>query len=532
MKMLNTLIIVFLFSYFNLLCGTYSGGDGSIGNPYKIADINDLEELMDTHSDWNSSFILIANINCNGHSWANDNPRPIGNGDGTSSTTPFLGDFNGQNFTISNILYNLSSTENVGFFGYLGTISNAATISNLNLSNVNVDAYKNAGVMCGVVQHAKIKDCSATGDVDSYEENSGGFCGIMHDGLIKNCSATGNAVCIEHSSGGFCGLLADGTIENCSASGNATVNDIYCAGGFCGHIYDGTIAYCIASGNAYTRGDYAGGFCGYNKYGTITDCIAMGNAEAGIIYAGGFCGMNVSGTITNCTASGDAESAFACGGFCGASKGILFACSSSGNSNAKNFLVGGFIGAITNGIIDCCFSVGNAYAVNQYSGGFCGGSYNSTVSNCYSKGMADANTNIGGFCGIGENSIFEYCYSIGEPTGTANVGGFLGTITTGSTFTCCYWGCVSATLDDIGSSGDDPDITELTPIQMSNPMSFPCFDLDNIWVMGFNVSNSDYSYPMLREFNATLIPTLTEWAVIIFIGLLAGVGGWFVWRRM
>jgi hypothetical protein len=28
------------------------------------------------------------------------------------------------------------------------------------------------------------------------------------------------------------------------------------------------------------------------------------------------------------------------------------------------------------------------------------------------------------------------------------------------------------------------------------------------------------------------VPTLTEWAVIAFIGLLAGVGGWFVWRRM
>jgi hypothetical protein len=27
------------------------------------------------------------------------------------------------------------------------------------------------------------------------------------------------------------------------------------------------------------------------------------------------------------------------------------------------------------------------------------------------------------------------------------------------------------------------------------------------------------------------VPTLTEWALIIFIGLLAGVGGWFVWRR-
>jgi len=27
------------------------------------------------------------------------------------------------------------------------------------------------------------------------------------------------------------------------------------------------------------------------------------------------------------------------------------------------------------------------------------------------------------------------------------------------------------------------------------------------------------------------VPTLSEWALIAFIGLLAGVGGWFVWRR-
>jgi hypothetical protein len=27
------------------------------------------------------------------------------------------------------------------------------------------------------------------------------------------------------------------------------------------------------------------------------------------------------------------------------------------------------------------------------------------------------------------------------------------------------------------------------------------------------------------------VPTLSEWALILFIGLLAGVGGWFVWKR-
>jgi uncharacterized repeat protein (TIGR01451 family) len=31
--------------------------------------------------------------------------------------------------------------------------------------------------------------------------------------------------------------------------------------------------------------------------------------------------------------------------------------------------------------------------------------------------------------------------------------------------------------------------------------------------------------------NNAIVPTLSEWAVILFIGLLAGIGGWFVWRR-
>jgi hypothetical protein len=31
--------------------------------------------------------------------------------------------------------------------------------------------------------------------------------------------------------------------------------------------------------------------------------------------------------------------------------------------------------------------------------------------------------------------------------------------------------------------------------------------------------------------NNAIVPTLSEWAVILFIGLLAGIGGWFVWKR-
>jgi hypothetical protein len=50
----------------------------------------------------------------------------------------------------------------------------------------------------------------------------------------------------------------------------------------------------------------------------------------------------------------------------------------------------------------------------------------------------------------------------------------------------------------------------------------------------YDTDLNDYQYPMLRaqHLDSIIVPTLSEWAVIIFIGLLAGVGGWFVWRRM
>jgi hypothetical protein len=59
----------------------------------------------------------LNDIDCNGVSFA-----PIGD-----SSTPFTGNFNGQNFAITNIA--IATIEDAGFFGR----SNGATIQNLRL---------------------------------------------------------------------------------------------------------------------------------------------------------------------------------------------------------------------------------------------------------------------------------------------------------------------------------------------------------------------------------------------------------------
>lgn len=59
------LILVLFLSYrFILLAGTYSGGSGTLGDPYKIATTSDLIELSKTQADWiaGKNFIQTADI--------------------------------------------------------------------------------------------------------------------------------------------------------------------------------------------------------------------------------------------------------------------------------------------------------------------------------------------------------------------------------------------------------------------------------------------------------------------------------------
>jgi len=280
-------IIFFLVSVTKLFSGTYSGGDGSAGDPYQLSTPDDIDELMSTTGDWGEYFIVTQDIDCNGYSgWTGSNPNPIGN-----STISFTGSFHGMGNEVSNIDINKSTEDYIGFFGIIDN-----NVQNLILNNVNAIGDDYVGCFCGK-NNGTIQNCSATGDATANDDYAGGFCG-KNNGTIQNCSATGDATANDDYAGGFCALNSNGAIQNCSATGDVETNK-YFAGGFCADNSDGTIKDCSATGDVETQNNYAGGFCAYYYGGSIENCYAAGSVD-GPSNVGGFLGEYVLGSLSCC----------------------------------------------------------------------------------------------------------------------------------------------------------------------------------------------------------------------------------------
>jgi hypothetical protein len=246
-------------------------------------------------------------------------------------------------------------------------------------------------------------------------------------------------------------------------------------------------------------------------------------------------------TISNCSAKGNVYGSDCAGGFVDFN-GINYTFDQVDQSSVSDIIPLQSNFDFNYLTITECFSTGSVSGYWEV-GGFCGGNYAGTITNCYSTGNATGidepeiggqgdesfleGTYVGGFCGFSEENSIDYCFSTGNASGGDATGGFLG-CNSSSSFTCCYWNTTNNFgLDGVGegsNSHTDSEIVGLTSSQMGQASNFTCLIENNpsVWFM------TDGG-PIL---NGTTLPTLTEWAVILFIGLLAGVGGWFVWRRM
>jgi hypothetical protein len=293
MKRLTTLILAFLIGLGMQTAYAYTGGSGTAGDPYQISSPADIDELMHSTnkvSDWASYFILTQNINCGSETWDHNGSTqadPIGN-----SSIKFTGNFNGHGYTISNISYNLSSTDYIGFFGYLDV---DGVVSNLNLIGIDANGKNYVGCLCGYNRYGTISQCSTNGDADG-QNYIGGFCGNS-GGFIRQCTANANASGYGNYLAGFCGTIEGGTVSECSAIGNltGTSNSV---GGFCGYMEGGTVSKCTTIGSV--SGDMnIGGFCGYNSYGIIERAYSYGSVS-GNSNLGGFVGNNDNGNYTCC----------------------------------------------------------------------------------------------------------------------------------------------------------------------------------------------------------------------------------------
>jgi len=289
----------------------FSGGSGTIGAPYQIANKMDLKNLSDSTIYWNNHFIQTANIDFSMSDFLSGGTfyygglgfKTIGNAD-----TVFSGSYNGQGFIIDSLYINRPLEFHIGF---LGSIDNSS-ISNINLSNVAITSISNMGGLVGFVDNNSIiSNCTCTGQLTASNGVIGGLIGMLQNSTVSQCNAS-CTINANFACGGLIGINNLSNISNCYS--NSIVNGNDNIGGFVG-FNSGTIDECYSSGTV--NGDYSiGGFAGWTYYHPISNSYTSATVN-GNTRVGGFAGTSEEGNIINCYSSGNTIGTNDVGGFVG-----------------------------------------------------------------------------------------------------------------------------------------------------------------------------------------------------------------------
>jgi hypothetical protein len=194
---------------------------------------------------------------------------PIGN-----ASTPFIGTYDGGNYTLTGLTVNRPATNDIGLFGSIGVHNGpCGSVRRVRLRNVNVTGNARVGALCGdsalSTQRSSISDCSSTGLVTSNANAAGGLIGRGQKAVISRCWSSCTARSLGATadySGGLVANLGYSIVEDSYATGSATAYGS--VGGFVGQIFGATIIRrCYSTGKPTAgTGRPGGGFIGFNYY--------------------------------------------------------------------------------------------------------------------------------------------------------------------------------------------------------------------------------------------------------------------------
>lgn len=229
----------------------------------------------------------------------------------TEDQSVFLGSFDGNNKTISNVVIDSSlmppfgtNVQGVGLFGYLsGTEDNPIEVKNLTINNITVNSTKNgtAGFLGRLGSYVTVDNVNITGTViintQNGHNNVGGFMAVIEgsNSSVTNCS-------IKATAGSNSGLIASGAVGGMISQIDATASDITINGLICenfGVYGTSAVGGIIGKINAVA-----------NKEITLSNCSFSGaTINVSATNCGGIVGAwyNAAGyttTLENCTFSG------------------------------------------------------------------------------------------------------------------------------------------------------------------------------------------------------------------------------------
>lgn len=216
----------------------FSGGTGTLQDPYQLSTLADLKLLCQISNYWTSNFVLTNNIdaaqtqywddsddNADGDKFNDPNDtNNTGTNDGFLALNSYSGTINGKGFQIKGLTTNRPGTT---YRGLINRLMPGASITSLGLTNASITGNNYAAILVGY-NSGTISNCFSTGSVNA--SNYGGGLVGRNTGSIQNsysrANVTGNSF-----NGGLVGLLS-GSITKSYSTG--LVTSISSGGGLVG----------------------------------------------------------------------------------------------------------------------------------------------------------------------------------------------------------------------------------------------------------------------------------------------------------
>ena len=188
-----------------------------------------------------SSFAIMHDMNLRDFEWT-----PIG-----SSTTPFRGNVDGHDHTITNLVIN-SNDDYIGLFGYMS----GGSLSNLRLNMVDISGSEHVGTFAGFlnsdaeglkVSHVDLSGNRYVGGIAGYQTADISDCEVSYISIV--CSRTDlstpySPTYMGNDAGGIAGMC-NSDIEGCSIS-HLSVTGYRNVGGIAGNIQENTVTVTVS----------------------------------------------------------------------------------------------------------------------------------------------------------------------------------------------------------------------------------------------------------------------------------------------
>ncbi len=251
----------------------------------QVISISDCEALqaMCLHLNYQ----LTQNINCSLTATWNSGAGfvPLG-----SSSTPFIGSFDGQGYEISSLTINRPGESYVGLFA---AVAAEAIIEDFSLPDVMIAGNHYVGALAGHSE-GTVSGMSVRGSISGAGDNVGGLLG--YSGGSVSMSHTMGTVSGGNACGGLIGHQADPNMMDATVSTCFSRSDVSGAagtGGLIGILGSGFMAVSYATGDVTSNSGEAGGLVGKSN-GGVSDCYAKGavHSSGSLPRVAGLVGLN------------------------------------------------------------------------------------------------------------------------------------------------------------------------------------------------------------------------------------------------